>query len=435
MSGPASLDAARVRALALDEGDELRSFRTQFSMPRNAGGEELTYLCGNSLGLAPLTARARVLEELDDWERQGVLGHEQGRRAWVGYAERLAPPLAQLAGALPGEVVAMNSLTVNLHLLLASFYRPTGTRFRILIEAGAFPSDRHLVTSQIRWHGLDPATALIELAPRPGEELLRMADIEARIGAEATSLALVLWPGVQYRTGQAFELAPIVRSAHRVGAMAGFDLAHAIGNVPLALHDSGADFAAWCSYKYLNCGPGAIAGAFVHQRHGDDARLPRLSGWWGSNPATRFRMGSEFELTPGAAGWQLSNPPILSAAPLFASLEVFAAAGMERLRAKSLQLTTFLHDTLLEACAGEIAIITPADPRQRGCQLSVRVLGGNERARRIFAALERRGVIGDWREPDTIRLAPVPLYNSYLDAWRAAEQLAASLRDGRAQGQ
>ncbi len=434
MSGPAPLDAARVRALALDEGDELRSFRTQFSMPRGTGGEELTYLCGNSLGLAPLAARARVLEELDDWERLGVRGHEQGRRAWVGYAERLAPSLAQLAGALPGEVVAMNSLTVNLHLLLASFYRPTGTRFRILIEAGAFPSDRHLVTSQIRWHGLDPATALIELAPRPGAELLRMEDVEARIGAAGTSLALVLWPGVQYRTGQAFELAPIVRSAHRVGAMAGFDLAHAIGNVPLALHDSGADFAAWCSYKYLNCGPGAIAGAFVHQRHGDDARVPRLSGWWGSNPATRFRMGSEFELTPGAAGWQLSNPPILSAAPLFASLELFAAAGMERLRAKSLQLTAFLHDTLLAACAGEIEIITPADPRQRGCQLSVRVLGGNERARQIFTALERRGVIGDWREPDTIRLAPVPLYNSYLDAWRAAEQLAASLRDGRAPG-
>ena len=435
MSGPAPLDVERVQALALDQGDELRAFRTQFSMPRNSSGEELTYLCGNSLGLAPLAARARVLEELDDWERLGVHGHEQGRRAWIGYAERLAPPLAQLAGALPGEVVAMNSLTVNLHLLLASFYRPTGARFRILIEAGAFPSDRHLVTSQIRWHGLDPAMALIELAPRPGEELLRMEDIEARIGAEGASLALVLWPGVQYRTGQAFELAPIVRSAHQVGAMTGFDLAHAIGNVPLALHDSGADFAAWCSYKYLNCGPGAIAGAFVHQRHGDDTRLPRLSGWWGSNPATRFRMGSEFELTPGAAGWQLSNPPILSAAPLFASLELFAAAGMERLRAKSLQLTAFLHDTLLATCAGEIEIITPADPRQRGCQLSVRVLCGNERARRIFAALERRGVVGDWREPDTIRLAPVPLYNSYLDAWRATEQLAAALRDGQAPGQ
>ena len=433
MSGATAVDATRARALALDRGDELQSFRAQFALPRNAAGEALTYLCGNSLGLAPLAARARVLEELEDWERLGVQGHEQGKRAWVGYAERLAPPLAQLAGALPGEVVAMNSLTVNLHLLLASFYRPTTTRFRILIEAGAFPSDRHLVTSQIRWHGIDPAKALIELAPRPGEELLRAADIEACIGAEGASLALVLWPGVQYRTGQAFELAPIAHSAHRVGAMVGFDLAHGLGNVPVALHDCGADFAAWCSYKYLNSGPGAIAGAFVHERHGHDTRLPRLSGWWGSNPATRFRMGSDFELTPGAAGWQLSNPPILSAAPLFASLELFAAAGMARLRAKSLRLTAFLHEMLLAACGGEIEIITPGDPQQRGCQLSVRVRGGTERARRAFAALERRGVIGDWREPDTIRLAPVPLYNSYDDAWHAADQLAAALRDGAVQ--
>ncbi len=379
------------------------------------------------MGLAPLAARTRVLEELEDWERLGVLGHEQGRRAWIGYAERLAPPLAELAGAQPHEVVAMNSLTVNLHLLLASFYRPTAARFRILIEAGAFPSDRHLVSSQIRWHGFDPATALIEVAPRAGEELLRMEDVDACIGTAGASLALVLWPAVQYRTGQAFELAPIARSARRTGATVGFDLAHAIGNVPVALHDSDADFAAWCSYKYLNGGPGAIAGAFVHERHGQDTALPRLTGWWGSNPATRFRMGSEFELTPGAAGWQLSNPPILSAAPLLASLEVFAGASMERLRAKSRRLTAYLHETLLGLCGANLEIITPADPEQRGCQLSVRVRGGSERARRVFAALEQRAVIGDWREPDTIRLAPVPLYNSYLDAWRAAAELAAVL--------
>ena len=433
MSPDALSRAAREQALELDRTDELRAFRAQFSMPRDAGGSELAYLCGHSLGLAPLAARARVLEELDDWERLGVQGHEHGQRAWIGYAERLAPPLAQLAGAEPDEVVAMNSLTVNLHVLLASFYRPTADRFRILIEAGAFPSDRHLVTAQIRWHGFDPATALIELEPRQGEELLRMEDIDARIAATGASLALVLWPGVQYRTGQSIELPQVARSAHGVGALAGFDLAHALGNVPVALHDSGADFAAWCSYKYLNSGPGAIGGAFVHQRHGRDARLPRLAGWWGSNPATRFRMGSEFELTPGAAGWQISNPPILSAAPLIASLELFAAAGMARLRAKSRRLTAFLQATLQALCGSEIAIITPADPERRGCQLSVRVRGGSERARHVFASLERRGVIADWREPDTIRMAPVPLYNSYLDAWRAAEQLAAALRDGGTQ--
>jgi kynureninase len=427
VSGADAAQALRAEALALDRADELSDFRARFALPRDAAGAELAYLCGHSLGLAPLAARTRVLEEIEDWERLGVRGHEHGRRAWVGYAERLAPLLASLAGAQPAEVVAMNSLTVNLHLLLASFYRPTRTRYRILIESGAFPSDRYLVDSQIRWHGLDPATALIEVAPRPGEELLRMEDIDARIGAAGESLALVLWPGVQYRTGQAFEIAQIVSSAHRSGAMVGFDLAHAIGNLPLSLHDSGADFAAWCSYKYLNGGPGAIGGAFVHERHGHDARLPRLAGWWGSNPATRFAMGNEFELTPGAAGWQLSNPPVLSAAPLFASLELFAAAGMTRLRAKSRTLTAFLQAALRARCGDELQLITPAAAEERGAQLSVRVRGGSDRARRVFAALGQRGVVADWREPDTIRLAPAPLYNGYLDAARAADELAAAI--------
>ncbi len=301
-------------------------------------------MCGHSLGLAPIGARARVLEELEDWERLGVLGHEHARRDWIGYAERLAPGLASLAGAEPAEVVAMNSLTVNLHLLLASFYRPTPDRHRILIEAGAFPSDRHALSSQIRWHGYDPATALVEVRPRSGEELLRSEDIEAQIGAEATGLALVLWPGVQYRTGQAFDLDFLARRAHQAGALVGFDLAHSIGNLPLSLHDGGADFAVWCGYKYLNGGPGAIGGAFVHARHADDPRLPRLTGWWGSNPATRFRMGDDFELSPGAAGWQVSNPPVLSAAPLYESLEMFTVAGLHALRAKSERLTSFLHE-------------------------------------------------------------------------------------------
>ncbi|MBS0387987.1 MAG: kynureninase, partial [Proteobacteria bacterium] len=267
------------------------------------------------------------------------------------------------------------------------------------------------------------------LAPRAGEELLRMEDIEARIAAAGDSLALVLWPGVQYRTGQAFDITRIVDSAHRIGSVVGFDLAHSIGNVPLALHDSGADFAAWCSYKYLNGGPGAIGGAFVHARHAKAESLPRLAGWWGSDPATRFRMGSAFELTPGAAGWQLSNPPVLSAAPLLASFELFAEGGAARLHAKSQALTAFLERALRNACGEAIEIITPADPAQRGAQLSIRVRGGSERARRVHAALGQRGVVGDWREPDTIRLAPVPLYNRFIDAWRAADGLAAAIRE------
>jgi kynureninase len=417
------------RAGELDAADALGSWRTRFSLPRDQHGKELTYLCGHSLGLAPMAARARVLEELADWEQLGVLGHEHAQHAWIGYAERLAPGLAQLTGAATTEVVAMNSLTINLHLLLASFYRPTSLRHRILIEAGAFSSDRHALNSQIRWHGYDPATALIEVAPRPGEELLRAEDVEARIAAEGAGLALVLWPGVQYRTGQAFDLEPLVRDAHRAGATVGFDLAHAIGNLPLALHDSNADFAVWCSYKYLNGGPGAIGGAFVHERHARNVQLPRLAGWWGSNPATRFLMGDDFELIPGAAGWQVSNPPVLSAAPLYESLQMFTAAGLGALRSKSAQLTGFLRDALLSRCGQGLEMITGSEPRQRGCQLSVRVRGGTARARRVYAALGERRVVADWREPDTIRLAPVPLYNTFGDAWRAAEQLGEALSE------
>ncbi len=431
MNAGAAQAPSRAQAEALDAADELGHWRGRFALPQAQDGSELTYLCGHSLGLAPLAARTRVLEELEDWERLGVAGHEHGRRAWIGYAERLAPLLAPLAGASAGEVVAMNSLSVNLHLLLASFYRPTSTRHRVLIEAGAFPSDRHVVCSQIRWHGFDPASSLIELAPRPGEELLRTEDVEARIGAEGEALALVLWPGVQYRTGQSFDLAAVARAAHRAGARVGFDVAHSIGNVPLALHDSGADFAAWCSYKYLNGGPGAIGGAFVHERHASGERLPRLEGWWGSNPATRFMMSGEFEPRAGAASWQISNPPVLSAAPLLAALEIFAEAGIERLRAKSMRLSAFLWSALESGCSGELELLSPRAPRERGAQLSMRVRGGSARARAVHAALGRRQVVSDWREPDTIRLAPVPLYNRFADAWRAAEQFAAALGECR----
>lgn len=429
MSGaaPGVLARLRERAAALDAADPLAGMRARFALPRAADGRELAYLCGHSLGLAPRAARVRVLEELEDWERLGVLGHEEARRGWIGYAERLQAPLAALVGASPSEVVAMNSLSVNLHLLMAGFYRPRGARNRVLIEAGAFPSDRHVVRSQIAWHGLDPDECLVEVAPPPGADLVDEAALAERIAAEGGRLALVLWPGVQYRTGQAFALAPIVAAAHAAGAVAGFDLAHAVGNVELALHDSGADFAAWCSYKYLNAGPGAIGCAFVHERHARDASMPRLTGWWSHEAATRFRMSPQLALAPGADGWQVSNPPILSAAPLLASLELFSEAGMPALRRKSLALTGFLAEAVQALCGDAVALVTPVEPRRRGCQLSLRVAGGPERARAAWASLLPRGVVADWREPDTIRVAPVPLYNRHGDALAAAEALAAAV--------
>ena len=415
-------------ARELDATDPLAALRSQFALPRARDGSELRYLCGHSLGLAPLGARKRVNEELDSWEQLGVEGHHLGMRPWIDYGELPRATLAQLAGAEVGEVIAMNSLSVNLHLLLASFYRPQHGRIRILIEAGAFPSDRHIVASQLAWHGYDPRSALIELAPRSGEDLLRQEDIEAAIESEAGRLALVLWPGVQYRTGQWFDPAAITRAAHRAGAMAGFDLAHGIGNVPLALHDSGADFAAWCSYKYLNAGPGAIGGAFVHARHAAARDLPRLAGWWGHDAATRFRMGPEFLAMSGAAGWQVSNPPIFSCAPLLASLELFATAGMPALRAKSLSLTASFETLLLRHCGSAIEILTPADVEQRGCQLSVRLRCEPAQARERFAQLAAQGVVADWREPDIIRLSPVPLYNRFEDIYHVAVRLGELLR-------
>jgi kynureninase len=414
-------------ARARDEADSLARMRTRFALPRNAQGNALVYLCGHSLGPAPLAARAMIEAEIEDWERLGVRGHMQARSPWIGYAEALQPALAHLAGALPLEVVAMNSLSVNLHLLLASFYQPRGERRAILIEAGAFSSDRHVVAGQIRWHGLDPALELIELEPRADEALLRAEDIEQCIAANASRLALVLWPGVQYRTGQFFDLSRIARAAHSAGARVGFDLGHAIGNVPLALHADEADFAAWCSYKYLNAGPGALGGAFVHERHLQRQELPRLSGWWGHDPATRFEMRPQFEPAAGAAGWAVSNPPIFSSAPLRASLPLFAEAGMSALRAKSLALTAYCESLLLEFAREELVLITPTDPAERGCQLSLRLRAGDRRARAVFQALGACDVVCDWREPDVIRLGLVPLYNSFEDVLRAALALCECL--------
>jgi kynureninase len=410
-------------ARRLDETDPLRTFRDRFALPHDAHGSPLVYLCGHSLGLMPLDARGLVLEELDDWAQLAVLGHEHARRPWIPYHDNVRDGLAGLTGARAAEVVAMSSLTVNLHLLLAAFYRPSGERRRILIEAGAFSSDRHAVASQIAWWRLDPREALVEMAPPAGSDTIPEESIEAYLAEHGSEVALVLWPGVQYRTGQAFDLGRIARAAHRAGCVAGFDLAHSIGNLPHALHDIDADFAVWCSYKYLNAGPGAIGGCFVHERH----ERPHLAGWWGHEATTRFRMGPEFNATPGAAGWQISNPPILSAAPLIASLALFEQAGLQRLRQKSVALTGYL-EYLLDRLAPNVELITPRAVESRGCQLSARIAGPQGRGRRVFDALTSLGVVGDWRQPDTIRLAPVPLYNSFTDVFRGAEALAEALR-------
>jgi kynureninase len=425
----AALDAATSSAAALDAADALRGFRDRFHLPPGPDGRPAIYFCGNSLGPQPVDAPARVREILDDWARLGVYGHHAGERAWLSYHERFAAPLARLAGATPDEVVLMNTLTVNLHLLMVSFYRPQGVRRRVLIERAAFPSDRYAVVSQLRFHGCAPADALLEVGPRDGEALLRTEDLVEAIERAGDTLALVLLPGVQYLTGQVLDMAAITAAARRAGAAVGWDLAHAIGNVPLRLHDWDADFAVWCSYKYLCGGPGAIAGAFVHARHARDAGLPRLAGWWGHDKGTRFAMGPEFAPIPGAEGWQLSNGPILSMAPLVAALELFDAAGMQRLRSKSLSLTAYARRRLEARCGDRVRVITPAD-EFRGCQLSLQVAAGPDAARRTFARLEAAGVVGDWREPDVIRLAPAPLYNTHAEVERCVELLDLALAEG-----
>ena len=415
-------------AHAQDAADPLRAMRDEFHIPLHDGREQ-AYFCGNSLGLQPTGARAMVEEVLGKWARDAVEGHFREPAPWMPYHALVREPLARLVGAQPSEVVAMNSLTTNLHLMMVSFYQPTRERPAILIEAGAFPSDRHAVASQIAFHGLDPTIDLIELEPDEPDGTFSMAAIEHAIIEHGHRLALVLWPGVQYRTGQAFDLAAIATMAHAQGAICGFDLAHAVGNVELALHDSGVDFAVWCHYKYLNSGPGAVAGCFVHERHARTGR-PRLAGWWGHDQATRFRMGTDFAPTPGADGWQLSNPSILGLAPLRAALDQFDRAGMHALRAKSQQLTGYLEALIHERLADILQIVTPGDPDRRGAQLSLRVIGGRDRGRALFEALNNAGVLGDWREPDVIRISPVPLYNTHADVlrftrevltWRAAQ--------------
>lgn len=417
-----TLEYARHR----DEADPLRAYRQRFALPRNSRGDPLVYLCGHSLGLMPLAARDVVLEELEDWSKLGVYGHEGARRPWIPYHENLAAGLAELAGAQRDEVVAMNSLTGNLHFMLAGFYQPLGRRVKILIEAGAFSSDRHAVASHLAWHGLDPADHLIELGPHPSQDLITPEAIEASLEQLGDEIALVLWPGVQFRTGQSFDLARIARAARKAGCVVGFDLAHSIGNTTLALHASEADFAVWCGYKYLNGGPGAIGGGFVHRRHAQHTR--RLAGWWGHEPASRFRMEPGFRAAPGAAGWAVSNPPILSSAPLIASLALFQEARIGRLREKSVALTGFLEH-LLARLEPEVRIITPRDAAARGCQISMRISGAPSRGQRVFELLRERGIVCDWREPNVIRAAPVPLYNTFAEVWTFADELHRALRE------
>ncbi|HYM35475.1 MAG TPA: kynureninase [Steroidobacteraceae bacterium] len=410
-------------AARLDAADPLRGFRDEFYLPYDANGKPLTYLCGHSLGLQPRSARTYVNEVLDDWQRLGVEGHFTAKNPWLTYHERLSHGLAALAGASEREVIAMNSLSVNLHLLLASFYRPTRERYKILIERNAFPSDRYAVRSQIAWHGFDPVDSLIEATPREGVAMLHHGDLCALIEREGAKIAMVLLPGVQYLTGQRFDIASIATVARKQGCTVGFDLAHAIGNVPLALHDSDVDFAVWCSYKYLNGGPGAIGGAFVHERHAERFSLPRLAGWWGHDQATRFTMPDKFIPLTGARGWQVSNPPILSMAPLAASLEVFARADFARLQEKSRSLTQFLARYIEQHLGDRVKIITPKDSAARGCQLSMAFNETSVQSRRVHERLIAAGVICDWREPNVLRVATAPLYNTYKEAGKLVEIL------------
>ncbi|GAB3351533.1 kynureninase [Lysobacter tyrosinilyticus] len=409
---------------ALDAADSLPSLRHEFLIPKH-GDHEQAYFVGNSLGLQPRGVRAHVEEVLNKWATEAVEGHFTGSAQWLPYHELVREPLSRVVGAKPSEVVAMNTLTVNLHLMMVSFYRPTRERPAILIEAGAFPSDRHAVASQVLFHGYEPDIDLIELEADEPNGTISMAAIERAIAEHGKRLALVLLPGVQYRTGQAFDLKEIARLAHAQGALCGFDLAHGVGNLALELHDSGADFAVWCHYKYMNSGPGAVAGCFVHERHANNAGLPRFAGWWGHDVSTRFRMGPQFVPTPGADGWQLSNPPILGLAPLRASLELYDRVGIKALRERSLRLTGYLEQLIQTRLADTLQIVTPANPAQRGCQLSLRVVGGRERGRALFEYLANNGVLGDWREPDVIRISPAPLYNTHNDVLRFATTVEA----------
>jgi len=406
-------------AQSLDQSDNLASYRNQFIIPQH-NGRDVNYFTGNSLGLQPKKAKEYILEELEDWGKFGVEGHFQSRRNWFGYHHFLTDKAAKIVGAKTEEVAVMNTLSVNLNLLMVSFYRPSGVRTKIMMEAAAFPSDHYAVQQQVKFHGLNPNEHIILLHPRNNEYCIRTEDILALIEEHKDDLALVILGGVNYYTGQFFDLKNISQKAHEVGAIAGFDLAHAAGNIVLKLHDWDVDFACWCSYKYLNSGPGGVASIFVHEKHGNNPDLPRFAGWWGNDEKDRFLMKSEFIPAKGASGWQQSNAQIFSMAAHLASLEIFDAVGMDTLRAKSEKMTEYL-EFLLQSIP-QIKIITPSKPAERGCQLS---LISTHRPKELFKYLQDNGIIADWREPDVIRVAPVPLYNTFEDCWK----LASSIKD------
>lgn len=420
---PTEFEANEAFARELDRRDPLAGYRDRFCLPRGKDGRPLLYFCGNSLGLQPKGVRPALEAELGDWANLGVEGHFKAQDPWYSYHEIFRNSGARLVGARPGEVVMMNSLTVNLHLMLTTFYRPQGRRTKILIDEPAFPSDRYAVQSQIRLHGLDPAEALLTIGPRDGESTLREEDVEALLAERGEEIAVVLFNGVNFLTGQLYDLRRLTAAGQSRGCIVGFDLAHAAGNVPLELHDWNVDFAVWCSYKYLNSGPGAVAGCFVHERHGANMALPRLAGWWGNDPATRFQMQLQRDFVPrsGADGWQLSNPPILALVPLKISLQIFDEVGMAALRQKSLCQAAYMDYLLGQLPPGRFTRITPVDAGRRGCQLSLRV---DHRPRERIAALAACGVICDARPPDIIRIAPVPLYNGYRELWQLANILA-----------
>lgn len=413
-------------AREMDERDELREYRSHYHIPVQQNGQPYVYLCGNSLGLQPKATEGYLRQELEDWKNLGVEGHFHAKNPWMPYHEFLTEAMARVVGAKPTEVVVMNTLTVNLHLMMVSFYRPAGRRNKIIIEADAFPSDKYAAESQIRFHGLSPADCLIELKARPGEVCLRQEDILEVIDNRGEEVALILLGNTNYYTGQFFDMKNISKHGHAKGCMVGFDCAHGAGNVPLNLHDSGCDFAVWCNYKYLNSGPGGMGGAFVHERHGQSTDIPRFEGWWGHNKDTRFKMRDAFDPTPGTEAWQLSNPPILAMVSVWSALKIFDEVGMDKLRKKAISLTGYLEYLVNTLGDDVINIVTPADPARRGSQLSIQVKSADKE---LFDAITEAGVIADWREPDVIRVAPVPMYNSYEDVYNFYTILQAALPD------
>lgn len=407
-------------ALHLDAQDPLSEYREQFHIPTDEDGNKWLYFTGNSLGLQPKTTKSYVLQELEDWAKLGVEGHFDAKNPWLSYHELLANNMAEVVGAKPLEVVVMNTLTTNLHLLMVSFYRPTKSKYKVVIESDAFPSDRYAVESQIIHHGYEVKDSLVEWKPREGEELLRIEDLESILAEQGDEIAMLLIGGVNYYTGQSLDLKKIAECGHNKGCLVGIDLAHGAGNIQPDLHNSNIDFAAWCTYKYLNAGPGSLGGLFVHERHAHDRDLNRFAGWWSHNKETRFNMRQPYDVLPGAEGWQLSNPPILSMAAIKASLDMFHAVGMSALRKKSINLTGYLEFLITQLKYNDIKIITPTDADQRGCQLSIQVINANKA---LHNKLTQSHVITDWREPDVIRCAPVPLYNSYEDVYQMVDKL------------